>query len=360
MRASTAARRRAAPRSPRCTSTSSSASSRPAGSGPCRATRPARTCSPRSCWPCSAPGGSAAGGWPDPFPLQALEVLPMVWLTWRQFRTQALVAAAALAAFALTLVITGIQVRDRASAAGLYGCDATHSCEHAVSNFINQLRGPYHVLFIVGAMVLYAMPALIGLFWGAPLIAREFETGTYRVAWNQSVSRNRWLAIKLGLVGLAAMVTAGLFSLLITWWASPIDRALSFRPNPGIGVVRMDPTLFGARGIAPIGYAAFALVLGVTLGVLIRRTLPAMAVTLAVFAGIQIVWANWIRPHLISPSVVRAPLGNQINEFMISGPSDKVTVLGVWQQPGAWVLSDKTITPSGNVFTGPATKTCLQ
>jgi len=283
----------------------------------------------------------------------------MVWLTWRQFRTQALVAAAALAAFALTLVITGIQVRDRASAAGLYGCDATHSCEHAVSNFINQLRGPYHVLFIVGAMVLYVIPALIGLFWGAPLIAREFETGTYRVAWNQSVSRNRWLAIKLGLVGLAAMATAGLFSLLITWWASPIDRALALRPDTSIGVVRLDPTLFGARGIAPIGYAAFALALGVTLGVLMRRTLPAMAATLAVFVGIQVVWANWIRAHLISPSVARAPLGSNLNELMIS-PGAKMTVLGAWNQPGAWLLSDKTITPAGNVFTGPATKTCLQ
>ena len=285
----------------------------------------------------------------------------MLWLTWRQFRTQALVAAAALAALAVTLVISGIGVRNRSSAAGLGSCHASHSCEQAATNLINELRGPDHVVFIVSAIVLYVVPALIGLFWGAPLIAREFETGTYRVAWNQSVSRNRWLAIKLGLVGLAAMATAGLFSLLITWWASPIDRALSLRlNNTSIGVVRMAPTLFGARGIAPIGYAAFAVVLGVTLGVLIRRTLPAMAATLATFVGIQIVWANWIRQHLISPSVVRVPLGGDINEFIISPPTDKVTVLGVWHQPGAWVLSDQTITPAGNVFTGPATKTCLR
>ena len=42
------------------------------------------------------------------------------------------------------------------------------------------------------------MPALIGAFWGAPLITREFEAGTFRLAWNQSVTRARWLAIKLG------------------------------------------------------------------------------------------------------------------------------------------------------------------
>jgi hypothetical protein len=284
----------------------------------------------------------------------------MFWLTWRQFRTQALVTAGALAALAIALVITGIDVRDRASAAGLYGCQAHRSCDQAVTNFINDLRGPYHVVFIVSAIVVYAVPGLIGLFWGAPLIAREFETGTYRVAWNQSVSRNRWLVIKLGTVGLAAMATAGLFSLLTTWWASPIDRALALRPDTSIGVVRLDPTLFGARDIAPIGYAAFALVLGVTLGVLMRRTLPAMATTLAVFVGLQVVWANWIRAHLISPSVARAPLGSNLSEFIISSPGDKLTVLGAWNRPGAWLLSDKTITPAGNVFTGPATKTCLQ
>jgi hypothetical protein len=287
----------------------------------------------------------------------------MLWVTWRQFRAQALVAAAALAAFAITLLITGIGVRDRARTVGLDGCHAKHDCEQLATNFINQLHagGPYQLLFSVGAVAVYVVPGLIGLFWGAPLIARELETGTYRVAWNQSVGRNRWLAVKLGLVGLAAMATAGLFSLLITWWASPIDEALDLTgPNAAIGLVRLDPTLFGARGIVPVGYAAFALVLGVTLGVLIRRTVPAMAATLAVFVGIQIFWPNWIRPHLISPAVARSPLGSAVNEFMISPPSDKVTILGVWHRSGAWVLSDKTITPSGNIFTGPATKACLQ
>lgn len=287
----------------------------------------------------------------------------MLWLTWRQFRTQALVAAAALAAFAITLVITGIGVRDRFSAAGLPACHAGHNCAHLASNFITQLRsgGLYDLLFNLGAVVVYVVPALIGLFWGAPLIARELETGTFRVAWNQSVSRNRWLAVKLGLVGLAAVATAGLFSLLITWWASPVDHAVSLAgSNSSIGMDRLAPTLFGARGIAPVGYAAFALALGVTLGVLIRRTLPAMAATLAVFAGVQVVWPIWIRPHLFSPTVARPPLGSDINEFLISVPSDKVTVLGAWHQAGAWVLSDKTITSAGTVFTGPATKACLQ
>ena len=139
------------------------------------------------------------------------------------------------------------------------------------------------------------------------------------------------------------MATAGLFSLLITWWASPIDQALALAGQSApIGEYRIDPLVFGVRGIAPIGYAAFALALGVPFGVLIRRTLPAMAATLASFAAIQVAWANLIRPHLISPKVASHQLGPQnLNEFIISDPSQIVTVVGSWRPPGGWVLSNQ-------------------
>ena len=77
------------------------------------------------------------------------------------------------------------------------------------------------------------------------------------------------MAVKLAAVGLAAMLTAGLLSLLITWWAGPIDRAGGFPASVG-PLTRFSPVLFGARDIVPVGYAAFAFVLGVTAGVLVR------------------------------------------------------------------------------------------
>ena len=139
-------------------------------------------------------------------------------------------------------------------------------------------------------MVLVLVPGLIGLFWGAPLAARELETGTYQLAWTQGVTRKRWLAVKLGLVGLASVAVAGLFSLMVTWWSSPLDR------------VNADPfTLFDQRGIVPLGYAAFAFALGVTVGLVLHRTVPAMVATLAVFAGVRLVVANWVRPYLLAP-----------------------------------------------------------
>jgi hypothetical protein len=287
----------------------------------------------------------------------------MFWLTWRQFRAQAIVAGAAVAVVAIGLLTTGFAVRDRFNSAGLPACHIHHDCQQAANSYIALLRasGPYDLLFNLGVLLLYAAPALIGLFWGAPLIAREFETGTFRLAWNQSVSRGRWVLAKLGFVGLVTMVTVGLFSLLITWWASPIDKALGLAgQNVVIGEYRIDPLIFGARDIAPIGYAALALALGVTFGLLIRRTLPAMAATLAAFAAIQIAWANWIRPHLTAPKEASSRIEpDRINEFTIKSPGHQVTVVGSWRPPGGWVLSNQTVTPAGHPFTGPATSACL-
>jgi hypothetical protein len=113
--------------------------------------------------------------------------------------------------------------------------------------------------------------------------------------------------------------------------------------------------------VAPLGYAAFAFVLGVTAGVLIRKTLPAMAITLVIFAAVQILMPNFVRPHLISPVRVTAAFNPHKNMGLtISAPSNQMTVVGSFNRPGAWILSNNTLTPSGQVFTGPATAACLQ
>src|SRR6185437_5318866 len=121
--------------------------------------------------------------------------------------------------------------------------------------FLQNMLGP----------LLLIIPALLGIFWGAPLVAREMERGTFRLAWTQSVRRRRWLAIKLGVIGLASMAVTGVLSLMVTWWFSPIDRVNANRFVPGI---------FDERGIVAIGYAVFAFMLGVTAGLLITRILP--------------------------------------------------------------------------------------
>ena len=268
----------------------------------------------------------------------------MIWLTWRQFRTQALAALGAVVALAVAFALTGPHVAHLYATSGLADCRA--NCEGLRDAFSNKL-GAADRLYWLGLGLVVVTPALVGVFWGAPLVARELEAGTHRLAWNQSVTRTRWLAAKVGGVGLATIATAGLFSLAVTWWSRPIDAA---------GMQRLTPQVFMARGIVPVGYAAFAFALGVTVGILMRRTLPAMAVTLAIVVLAQIAMPLWVRPHLMTPVTTVAPLdARNVTEFLMT-PGGDMLVVGQANLPGAWILSNRSVTPDGQLFTGPANR----
>ena len=186
------------------------------------------------------------------------------------------------------------------------------------------------MLYIVGQVLLYAVPPVIGAFWGAPLISRELETGTHRLAWSQSITRQRWLATKLGVTGLAAVAITGVLSLAVTWWADPIDDAVNAGQDSNVYLPRMFPAVFGARGLVPIGYAAFAFALGVAVGLVVRRTLVALAVTLAAVILVQVLAPTLIRPHLMAPteSYLTVSLDN-IRGFMLSGDSQPPQVKAI-------------------------------
>jgi hypothetical protein len=288
----------------------------------------------------------------------------MIWLTWRQFRPQAIAAAGGMAVVVIVLAVSRLGLASAYTAAGLSACHA--HCATAASIFLDRVGNFDKFLDFGTVLLLLVAPVLMGLFWGAPLIAREVADGTHRIAWNQSVTRTRWTIVKLGLIGLAAIATAGLLSLIVTWWASPIDAAslaggAAQAATGGNGVhvtftgfaeARLDPATFDARGVAPLGYAALAFALGVTAGVLLRRTLPAMALTLVAFVALQVVVPNFIRPQLLPPDHVTAPVNIQHEQFSTNAGNGLSTIqlAGSFSKPGAWVLSETVITPSG----GPA------
>ncbi len=287
----------------------------------------------------------------------------MIWVTWRQARTQSIWAAAMLVLAAALLLITGSELAGQGRSSGLSTCHGVVACHNAATSFLGLVSsGSMQLVFYIGLVFTYVVPALMGMFWGAPLIAREIETGTFRLAWNQSVSRTRWVVVKLGLIGLAAMATAGLVGWMASSWAGPIYRAGWLAAN-GFGPFepsRIAPLAFGSQGVAPLGYAAFAFALGVTAGLLIRRTIPAMALTLAVFAFVQIAWPNWVRPHLISPATYTGPFSiSRISEVMMNRSGSMMTVRDMAGKPGAWVISNIATKPDGQAFTGPATKECM-
>ena len=278
----------------------------------------------------------------------------MIWLTWRQFRVQALTAATALVAVAILLGLTGPNLANQFAASRLAGCHGD-GCANAASAFLNQLQTGAldHVIYPLGLVLILATPALLGIFWGAPLIAREFEAGTYRLAWNQSVTRTRWLTVKLALTGLAAMAVTEALSLMHAWWADPISQAIALGGGASVfSGNRFTWLTFASHGITPLGYAAFAFALGTATGALIRRTVPAMAVTLAIFALVQIPMPLWVRGNIIPPVQTIVT----IDAAQVSYGS--LTASAVPGQPAAWVVSSHAVNAAGQTITA-APASCL-
>src|SRR5580700_6433834 len=211
----------------------------------------------------------------------------MTWFVWRQHRVQYLVGAALLAAFAVMIVITGEQVSHQFHAA--QGCVPGRGCQH--------LGGLFMGSKVVGFLVIATLgtPVLVGLFWGAPLVAAEAEAGTTQFAWMQSVTRKRWLAVKIGWMLLAAVIWGGVISALVTWWEGP---------NNALQLDAFDPGRFDIMGVVPVAYSLFAVALGIAAGALLRRTLPAIAVTLAGFIAVRTLIALLLRPHYMSAVTV--------------------------------------------------------
>jgi len=273
----------------------------------------------------------------------------MIRFTWLQFRMQATVALAVLFAFAVVLVLTGPHL------ASLYASAITSchggTCANAANTFLSRLTttSPYPTVYVLGIGLVLATPAIIGIFWGAPLIARELENRTFALAWTQSITRTRWLAVKLTLTGLAAMAVTGAFSLMQAWWAEPISKAIGLGGPYPVGSVidqgRLGEFIFATSGVAPLGYAAFGFALGTATGALIRRTVPAMAVTLAIIVAVQVAIPLWVRPHLIPPdrTVVSGP-----SFFALASMSvGTLAASSVPGQPEAWIVSSGAINAAG-------------
>ncbi|MFZ0252043.1 MAG: hypothetical protein WAL61_19025 [Acidimicrobiales bacterium] len=260
----------------------------------------------------------------------------MIAFSWRQFRLQALIGALGLLVVGAILLATGpnlVHIYDAAAAR----CPTDNGNGPGCINPVATTDAKLQVLALGLVLV---VPVLIGMFWGAPLVARELESGTFRLAWTQSVSRLRWLLVKLGLVGVASAVVAGTLSLMVTWWFSPIDK---------VTANRFSPAAFGMHGFVPASYALFAFALGAVTGLLFRRTLPAMAVTLAGFVVARVAVAEWIRPHFMTPVTEAVKLGPNAGWGITqSAPGAGITVsANAPDLPNSLVVSSTIVNDAG-------------
>jgi len=233
---------------------------------------------------------------------------------WRLHRGQAFFAAGAFAAFATVLIITGIHMANTYHGA-LAICSTTSECSG-----LNQLfNGDGFIIDLVNLSA--ALPLLLALFWGTPLVAKEFEDGTQDLVWTQSVTRRKWMGTNIMWALLAAVALGGATSAFVSWWRGP-ENALFGRFSQ-----------FDIQGIVPIAYCVFAVALGIAAGAWLKRLLPALAVTLGTFVVVRGAIGIFVRPHYLAP----------IRE------SFSLVVGKLTPPANAWFLSKDVIGPTGHI-----------
>lgn len=132
------------------------------------------------------------------------------------------------------------------------------------------------------------------MFVGAPLIAREYETGTFRFAFTQGITPLRLIVTKLLLLGGALVALTLAFSALFHWWYTPIADTVKDR---------LGPWAYQADGIYLAAGTLFSFAFGVLVGAVIRRTVPAMLATLVFWAITFAVDWKVLRPTFEPPIV---------------------------------------------------------
>ncbi len=216
----------------------------------------------------------------------------MAWITWRQHRLALAGIVALFGAAGAYLAITGLGMH--------LAYAAVSNCRPASSAVCQQVAGRFLDAYAPGVGITLGLfqviPALIGAFTGAPLLARELETGTYRYAWTQGFGRARWTIAQLVPLAVVMALAAGAFSGLVSWYVQPIFGA---GDNNG----PLYPTLFDLLGVALAAWTLAAFAIGILAGFLLRRVVPAMVATIVVWAGLAFAAGGFLRPHYTAPVV---------------------------------------------------------
>jgi hypothetical protein len=224
----------------------------------------------------------------------------MAGVIWRQHRFALAAVAVLLGALAVYEWLTGESLHHAWAAAIACHPAGSPACQGPVNTF------DYMENFVSLGGPLQLVPALIGAFAGAPVLAREMETGTFRFAWTQGFGRWRWALAKLAALAVVLAAAAGAVGVLVSWHYQPY-----FAPgNQALGLTELstfDTGLFNLHGLAFPAWTLVAFAIGALAGMLIRRVVPAIVATLAVYTGLAFAAGLYLRPHYLAPLITRNP-----------------------------------------------------
>lgn len=233
--------------------------------------------------------------------------LRMARVTWYRHRPAIAGILATFAAAAIVLIVQGTMMRSALAGQGLSKCLVTGEHGSACGNsqawsaFLNR---PYYAADLLQALNL--IPYVAVVFAGLPWLTREFETGNFRYTWVQGISRTQWLLGTFLPLAATAALAAAACGLAFDWWYRVAQWTENEFPPAGWS--------WESFGLVPETLAAFtlfAMALALLAGLLIRRTVPAMAsCAAACLAGFTLI--QWqLRDWLISlaPVVARSQYG---------------------------------------------------
>jgi ABC-2 family transporter protein len=249
---------------------------------------------------------------PRPVPWRQL-----AWVSWRQYRFSLAGAVVFLGVLALYVLIMGLRIHS--AYASVTSC---HSSNSQACQDVNDLFGnTYYITAEVTDALLHVVPVLIGVFAGAPILARELETGTFRFAWTQGAGRVRWTVARLVLPAVTVTAMAAAFSQLFGWFYYPFFADGLDSP--------LAPQFFDLTGIAFAAWTLAAFAIGVFAGMLIRRVVPAIAAAMAAWTGLLLATVLFFRRHYMTPLLNKG----------YGAPSTS--------NPAAWIISTRWTGPNG-------------
>jgi len=249
----------------------------------------------------------------------------MAWVTWRQHRFALTGVAVFLSGLAVILWKTGLGLHQAYAAAAACRPVTSPSCDELQTSFADMAS------LLANGYILQAVPAVIGAFAGAPVLAREMETGTFRYAWTQGFGRWRWTLAKLAPLAIAVTAMAGALSVLLSWYYEPYLTA----SNQFLTGESPLASFFVLRGIAFAAWTLAAFAIGALAGMLIRRVVPAMAATLAVYAGLAFGAGLYLRQHYLPPLLSK-------NLF---SPAPSAWIISQWWTKGGRTFGQSTMNP---------------
>lgn len=248
----------------------------------------------------------------------------MWWVAWRQHRVQLLIAGGLMALDAVAMVIfravlvADLTARGCADAlAGTGACPITQGRD--VWNSYGGFSYGYWYWLLTG--VALGLPVVLGIFLGAAIFPREFEQGTHVLALTQSVSRLRWWAVKVTVVGVPLVVGLLVLGFVKQW----VDGSSFYTAGGALGT-----TGFSTRSIIPAALGLLVFALAVTIGILTRRTVVALVLSLILGFGVLVALLSPLRGYLVPAERVTT---------LFSSSTDTGIALGQYGRDSLWIDS---------------------